>query len=950
MTCGKVLLAYACVRSSCFALLLSVSIFSLLRAAPPQRGPGWPHEQSDIAPSQRVTWGKLDNGVRYAVLPHPIPARFATLRLLVLAGSLHESEEEQGFAHFVEHMAFNGTRNFPPGELVKFFQRQGIAFGPHANAFTTYSHTLYKIDLPEVRPDSISTGLRVLRDYADGIEFHEAQVGRERGILLNENLARATENAVVERAALDFTHAGTLVPRRFPGGTDAAIKGATPAALRRFYDEWYRPERMVVIVAGTVDPAEAAAAIRGAFASLTSRGTARTEPELGLPRAEDDTVVMVQPQTSGGSSVTFSTVRRVASRDSNAQREKAVLLEAANWMIERRFARIVAAKKSLLSDGAARGSWTFEGLHAVHVVANGDTKTWKQVLATAEQELRRAFEHGFEPSELAAYQHSRAARFRSYAATVNATQTTTLAQWLGDDLVQQRVFTLHDERMTEALRQIEACTVEKCHQAFREAWTGPRRLFLRIATRSPPTVRDVQAELAKSTRVAVARSTAVQSSTFSYEDFGKPGQVARRDTLPDLDVSLLEFANGARLNVKRTTLQPGIVHVRLRLGAGILEEPESKPWLSNWFVEVGMGGLGRLDPEQLKTALESKSIGLRFSARDSCFEISGQTFSADLLLLLRVLAAFLSDPGFHPSGHTAALASLNTTAFPLLQIPEGVIGQKVDLFLAGGDRRLAAPELRKLQSYSARTVRSYFKPIVQSGRIELTIVGDVEVEQAVGQVGQTIGALPRRASNEPPVARTKLTLPAPPAAKTFDYTRDNGPTRLAFYWPIRDDLTFVDRRRLSLLAEILDDRLRVKMREEMGESYSFSARFIRRRDYARFAHLNCMVDVQPAKASAADATLRTLARELAASGITEEELKRAIAQRLASLRQNSQQNGYWVERLDDLQENPEQFEELFQREKGYVDATKLDLDQLAKRYLRENNLFAFTIVPKPPKK
>ena len=238
-------------------LIVTLVLISLplLRGEPEMSWNQWAQAQSDIPASPRITFGRLANGLRYALLPNHTPPGQVSMRLLVRAGSLQEQDDEPGYAHFVEHMAFRGTRGFPADEKIKFMQALGMGFGPHVNAETTFTHTLYKLDLPENSAATLASGLRILRDYADGLVFDPAEMDRERGVVLSEALARHNTDQDRDIARFELFFAGTIIPQRWPIGTETSIKRARPAGLRSFYDAWYRPERMVVVAAGDIDPA-----------------------------------------------------------------------------------------------------------------------------------------------------------------------------------------------------------------------------------------------------------------------------------------------------------------------------------------------------------------------------------------------------------------------------------------------------------------------------------------------------------------------------------------------------------------------------------------------------------------------------------------------------------------------------------------------------------------------
>src|SRR5208282_2418799 len=166
-------------------LALLLALADPLRAAIP-----FPQAASDLRPDPAISFGTLPNGVRYVVMPNHEPRNRASLRLLVLSGSLEEREDQRGLAHFLEHMAFNGSTHHPPGTLVEYFQRLGMSFGGDTNAYTSFDRTVYKIELPDIRPATVAEGLGVFSDMAGGLLLRPDMIVKERPIILSEKRTR----------------------------------------------------------------------------------------------------------------------------------------------------------------------------------------------------------------------------------------------------------------------------------------------------------------------------------------------------------------------------------------------------------------------------------------------------------------------------------------------------------------------------------------------------------------------------------------------------------------------------------------------------------------------------------------------------------------------------------------------------------------------------------------
>jgi zinc protease len=253
-------------------------------STPPVAPFPWPHEHSDIAPDPAVTWGRLPNGMGFALRSNAEPRGRISLCLMVNTGSRLERDDQQGYAHFVEHMAFKGTRHFPAGTLVKTLQRHGMAFGAEVSAFTTQTTTYYTLNLAGNSSASLAEGLQVLRDFADGVTFGPEELQTERGVILSE---RRTRDSGPERIGWDrmtVLYGDTLLARRKPIGQVDCINRADRAGLVEFYETWYRPERMVLIAVGDASPQFLGDGIAHYFSDMRSRRPAVPEPVVGARR------------------------------------------------------------------------------------------------------------------------------------------------------------------------------------------------------------------------------------------------------------------------------------------------------------------------------------------------------------------------------------------------------------------------------------------------------------------------------------------------------------------------------------------------------------------------------------------------------------------------------------------------------------------------------------------
>src|SRR5690242_14051077 len=238
----------------------------------------------DVVPvDPQITLGRLPNGLRYYIRANQNPQARAELRLVVNAGSVLEEEDQRGLAHFVEHMAFNGTLHFPGLDVVNFMQSLGMRFGAHVNANTSFDETIYELQIPTENPAVIDRALLALEDWAHNVTFDPAEIEKERGVILEEwRLGLGAEERISNKQ-FPLLLKGSRYADRLPIGTPDIIRNANPTRLREFYHDWYRPDLMGVVVVGDVNKAAVESMIRAHFAPIPTALDPKPRPAFTVP-------------------------------------------------------------------------------------------------------------------------------------------------------------------------------------------------------------------------------------------------------------------------------------------------------------------------------------------------------------------------------------------------------------------------------------------------------------------------------------------------------------------------------------------------------------------------------------------------------------------------------------------------------------------------------------------
>ncbi|MFT5883483.1 MAG: zinc protease, partial [Crocinitomicaceae bacterium] len=267
-------IAIACVGGFVLAQKEAAKPTSLVAAkTDTQRATGkarpWAQSDSDISVDEKVVYGTLENGMRYIIYKNPLPPKRVSMRLHVDAGSLNEAENQRGVAHFLEHMVFNGTKHYPDAtKLVPQMQRLGIAFGAHANAYTSFDETVYMLDLPNIDKSTLNLGFAVMGDFADGALLENSEIDEERGVISSEKTSRDSVGLRMFEKQFSALFPKSIIPKRLPIGTDEVIAKAPRERFVDFYTRFYTPEKMTFVYVGDLDVATAEQRIQDTFGPI----------------------------------------------------------------------------------------------------------------------------------------------------------------------------------------------------------------------------------------------------------------------------------------------------------------------------------------------------------------------------------------------------------------------------------------------------------------------------------------------------------------------------------------------------------------------------------------------------------------------------------------------------------------------------------------------------------
>ncbi|NOT41223.1 MAG: insulinase family protein [Alphaproteobacteria bacterium] len=918
---------------------------SVTGAPPRDARPGytfWPHEISDIRPDPAVRFGVLPNGMRYALMRNAQPKGAISLRLRIAAGALQESDAQQGLAHFMEHMAFNGSKNVPEGEFVKLLQRKGLAFGAHTNAYTSAEETVYQLERPKNDTDLVGTGLMLCREVGDRLTLDRGGIEREKGVVLSEQRTRNTPEYRAFEDRWKLSHDGQRQAVRLPIGKAETIKGATRELLADYYTRFYRPERTMLIATGDFDPAEIEAKIKAMFADWTAVGADPSDPSQGPIKERGLTAVShVEANLPESTTVTWfraadETVDSVALRARNLHRRIALAV------INRRLARLARAENApFVSAGAGYGNTRGLSQTTGFSISTRPGR-WQLGLAAVEQEYRRAAEHGFTASEVARELKEWRASLEEAAATQSTRETKALADQLTGSFDDRSVVSTPSDQLARFEKVAPLVTPASALAALREAAGGQGPVIF-LSSSQPIAGGDaaIASAFEASTKTAVAAAAKEEAKTFPYANFGTPGTVAERREVADLGATSVRFANGVKLNFKATAFEKDTVYVTVRFAGGYIQLPHNKVGLA-LALPFGFseGGLKQLTADELEESLAGRIVSNSLSLDEESFELSGGTNGRDLLLQIQLLAAFTTDPAYRGGGLERLQAAAENFLKQFSSSPGRVVDRETGSLVRSNDARWRFPNLADVKALKMGDIEGVLKPVLSSAPIEITVVGDAKAEDVIQTVAATFGALPARAAkrDDPPASRD---VRFPARAQSLRFTHEGRPDQAAAYvaWPAPDFYSNTRRARATaILREVIEVRLTEEFREAQGATYSPSVRSWNSGALPDFGFIAASAETRPELVEGFYKTVDNIVAELKSGALTDDVLERAREPLKKSVETDRLSNGFWLGSLEDLQSEPRSLDAVRTQLSDLESITKAEVVAAAKQYLNGRRL------------
>ena len=777
-----------------------------------------------------VVVGTLPNGLRYYVRANGKPARRAELRLVVKAGSVLEDDDQQGLAHFVEHMEFEGTRHFPSQSMVGFLSSLGQGIGPDVNARTSYDDTQYTLRVPTDVPGVLDRALLVLEDWAQGASFDQSGIDRQRGIVLSEWRMRLGAGERTQDKIRRVQLEGSRYANRSPIGNPTTIEHAQREHLTRFYRDWYRPDLMAVIVVGDVDRDAVVTMIREHFSSLSSPSPARPRPAFDVPDHPGTRYAVVTDRETTATVVALSNLRPARNQGTVGGYRALMLDQLFAGMLTARLEELsrgenppflrAAAGRALFPAPRTRDEATLQALVSPDGVARG--------LDALVTELQRVARFGFTATELARATQARMLAYERAVTQSPDRESESRADEYTRNFLQGEALPTIWQELAFHRRFVPGITLDEVNALTGDWFPDSNRLVVVSAPAAAGVVLPDEARLADTVKTASAkRLEPYVDAAAGQALMGAPpprGTIVKTTVRPEIGITEWTLSNGATVVLKPTTLKEDQILFRAVApgGTSLASDADFIP-ARVADVVVPASGAGQFSAVMVDKILAGKAVAVTPFIDEINQGMWGGSTPQDLETMFQLLHLRFTQPRADPTAFAAMAAQARGLLANQMASPDVVFDQAIDAALSRNSPRRRPETPATVDEWNLATSLAFYKArFADASNFTFVFVGSFTAEAIKPLVETYIASLPATRAHE-----TWRDLGIAPPAGVVEETIHKGiapksQVAIVFSGPFEYD----DAHRLALRAVtlVLQSRLLDTIRRELGATYSITAR------------------------------------------------------------------------------------------------------------------------------
>lgn len=898
----------------------------------------------------QVRTGTLPNGIPYYILKNARPQNRMELVLTLNVGAVLEDDNQNGFAHFCEHMAFNGTKSFPKNELIGFLESTGIRFGADLNAYTNQDETVYLLTLPTEKPEVVRSGVQVLRDWAGYVTYDTDDINAERGVVVEEWRTRQGAESRVQHEHRNAMYYGSKYAERDVIGDTNVLLRSDAENARRFYRTWYGPQNMAIIAVGDIDVDAFEQLLRTTFVlpdGLEKRTKKR--PTVLLPgHADTKFSIASDPELQNASAdlwikhpgdtvVTYADYRRMIVRN------------LAGQMLNARYAELTQKSKPPFT----RAMTAWFGLVRENRMAYASTvAAGKNVLVAFNAlltEIERAERHGFVPTELQRAKDALMANMERYYNERNSTESAQLARELTRHVLERESVPGIEHEYAIYQHYVPQITAEECTQVLREMMTDENRVVTISVPEGNGYVKPTEEQVRNLMAAISSKNIPPYVDDVPTEPLmaaaPTPGKIERRKEIPDLGAEVWSLSNGAVVYVKKTDFKADeILFQSMMQGGQSVGSQDDHLTLDNTADLIDASGIAGFGPTTLQKMLQGTSLSIAPYIDRFQHGLRGQTSPKDMKTFFELIYLYHTQPRIDND----AIASWKTRVRSQLEQrsknAQAALIDTLQSVMSQHHPRSRQLSAENIDSLNPDLALQFYRRLFAGGSNGVyTFVGNFDMKQLEEYVATYIASLP--------VAPEQLRwvddgIRRPHGPITKNVLKGEDPKSFVVLYAYGEaPYTLENRYRATSLAEVLTIRLRELIREDKGGVYSIAAQAMMQKDPEENYGVLVFFGCDPARADELVASVKQEIASLTQKAVGDDYVQKVREIQIKEREVNKATNGFWLGTIMSIVKDGESFTVVKQRDDLIQGLNAAQVFEAAKQYLSTSQVALFVLRP-----
>jgi zinc protease len=906
-----------------------------------------------IPPDPAIKIGKLENGLTYYIKQNKKPEQRIELRLAINAGSVCETDGQQGLAHFVEHMCFNGTKNFPSNRMIDMLEEMGVKFGAELNAYTSFDQTIYMLKVPADKEDWINRGFQVLEDWAHQVTLDDGEIDKERGVIVEEWRLGLGADDRMQTKYIPVLLKGSKYAERLPIGKIDVIKSFPYDTLRSFYKTWYRPDLMAVAVVGDIDPKVAEDKVKEYFGRIPKSVNPKARVEFPIPDNSDPLIsVVTDKEATDYSAVVFFKHPKSDKGRYGDYREQ-LMQSLYTAMLNKRLREISLKPESpFLGSGAGYGSFIGRSVDAYQLMVSAKENQIEKSLETVLTENERVRRFGFLASELEREKKDLLTMMEKMAKEADKTESASYAdEYLRNFLEKEPIPGIQKEY--EITRDfLPGITLDEINQIGKE-WISDDNIVSLITAQEKEGIK-VPAESQVLDIIKSVKGMKIEAYSENVSDAPllsvppSPVPVIKRSENSQFGYTELRFGNGVRMILKPTDFKNDEILISAYSPGGTSLYPDND--IMSAMVAstiVTQSGVGNYDYTGLQKKLSGNTAKLTPYVNDLREGINGSCSPKDLETMLQLNYLYFTEARKDESAFNAYISRMRNMIRPLRANPQIIFSDTLSKIVTmNSPREISIPTEAQFDQVNLdRLLAIYRDRFADASDFTYFMVGNFKVQEVIPMLEKYVGGLPSTGRKE----TWKDVEPGFPKGKVVvDVPKNSEPqSMVAMVW--KGDFKWKDKTRqgFTMLMNIISIKLRESMREEQsgvyGVSFNGSSAKYPEPEYTITASWGCNPD---SITKLSQIVLGEMAK-IMKNGPSVEDLNKVKETLIRERETKLKENNYWISYLQGFYLNGDRLMNLDEYKTFVNSFTSKDIKKIAGKYLDTENYVKVALTPAP---